>query len=82
MTSFVLRTIGWLALLASGIVEERLHPRVFASRACVPFFTRNAPTTREALADSSSQLVYLANETAFALRPERSNFQRIWVLRI
>lgn len=61
--------------LASAIVAGRLHPRVFASRARAPFFTRNAPTTREALADSSSRLVYLANETAFAPRPERSNFQ-------
>lgn len=71
----LLRTIGRLVLLAPAIVEGRLYLRIFASRVRGPFFTRNAPTAREALADSSSCLVYLANETAFAPRTERSNFQ-------
>lgn len=65
----------FLSLLSA--VKGRLYPRVFASRARAPApsFTWNTSTTRAALADSSSRLVYLVYETAFAPRPGRSNFQ-------
>lgn len=49
--------------------------RVTCPRAPAPSFTWNTSTTRAALADSSSRLVYLVYATAFAPRPGSSNFQ-------